>query len=401
MDEKTGSDRNSGQIALTVLVVLAIVASIIMLFTNNDVALKLALLAALWAAIIGFFLVYRYRNQAREATVKAELREEIHAQELEKARAHDETNDVLAELKEEIAGLRKQLEELSGQPIGYEPSAIRANARRILEVESPSERLPGEIRVVTDTEPAAKGETGKTRRTPSVKHSTGRHAAPAPSAGSEHPELRVVETAEPEERGQGLPSRKTPAADDTTEQSVVADSPAAKRRAAGAPSADAVAGRLGQQPSGPNPLSALINEKSRRDSAGQAAPRKDAEPSAQQNPAVTATPAEEQAPAVADAAEPATEENATPAVEHPDETKGAKPEQPASGVSHKAEQPQAESTPEPAATPTVAQKQEADVDKQPAPAETERPARRGRRRRDENSSGISVAELMKNLEDRR
>lgn len=361
MDEMTSSDRNSGQIALTVLVVLAILASIVMLFTNNDAALKLALLAALWAAIIGFFLVYRYRNQAREAEAQAQLREEKHAQELETVRAQNEHSDALAELKEEIAGLRARLEEFTGQPIGYEPSAIRADARRILEVGSPSERLPGEIRVVTDTEPVSKAaQPGKTKDTSSVPESKGRHAAPPTEAGPEHPELRVVETVEPEVKGRGIPSRQERAAQhapsdaSTAEQPIVThperDSEPAQpvqppRRVSGAPSADAVAGRLGQRPSGPNPLSALISENNRRGEHTPARPPADAEPSAQQRPAVSET------------------------------------------------KPKAEPKPAPAPQP--------EAKPEPKPHIEERPARRGRRRRDENAGSISVAELMKNMKEGR
>ena len=46
-----------GQIGLIVLVVLAVVASIVMLISGSAAALKIALIAALWAAVLGFFLV--------------------------------------------------------------------------------------------------------------------------------------------------------------------------------------------------------------------------------------------------------------------------------------------------------------------------------------------------------
>ena len=62
-----------GQTGLIVLVVLAVVASIVMLISGSAAALKIALIAALWAAVLGFFLVMRYRRQAEESVTKLEL----------------------------------------------------------------------------------------------------------------------------------------------------------------------------------------------------------------------------------------------------------------------------------------------------------------------------------------
>ena len=97
---------------------------------------------------------------------------------------------VLEDIQRELAGIRAQLENLAGREFEYEPAALRAEARRIRELES----------VTLDEE--------------------------------------VDEPAESE-----VPEP------DTT-------------RHFGAPSPDAVAGRLGQQPSRPqaNPLADLIND---------------------------------------------------------------------------------------------------------------------------------------------
>ncbi|AWB82643.1 hypothetical protein C3B44_10100 [Corynebacterium yudongzhengii] len=334
MREKNGTDNNTGNILLIALVVLAAVASIVMLFTDSAVALKIALLAALWAAIIGFFLVYRYRNQAREAANEAEMREEVHSAEMDKLRAEHGNDSTLRELKEEIAVLRDRLEELTGESLGYEPDAIRADARRIPEVESP--RRPGDIRVVTDTEPAGKGETGKTRSASSVSQSTGSHVAPPAPAGEEHPPLKYVDSARPEPKK----APETAWEPVTAEQVKVDDEPyhgaheapeekeeaEAPKRPTGAPSADAVAGRIGSHratKAESNPLSALIHEKTRAEAASDDAERRSEEPSARQRPAVS---------------------------------------------------------------------------EQPAPAEEEHAG--GRRRRDENAQAVSVAELMRNLKGR-
>ena len=80
------AQQDRGQLWLAVLVVLAIIASVIMLLTDSATALKFALIAALWAAVIGFILVGRYRNQARSAKDELALREQTLQAELEKAR---------------------------------------------------------------------------------------------------------------------------------------------------------------------------------------------------------------------------------------------------------------------------------------------------------------------------
>ncbi|MDD7582840.1 DUF6779 domain-containing protein [Corynebacterium sp. 32222D000AT] len=123
-----------GQIGLAVLVVLAIIASIVMLIAGSDAALKIALLAALWAAVVGFFLVTRYRRLAQKSEDELAYREKLHQAELEKAQSAEEP-EILAEIREQLSTIRKQLEDLSGREFGYEPAALRAEARRIMELE--------------------------------------------------------------------------------------------------------------------------------------------------------------------------------------------------------------------------------------------------------------------------
>ncbi|GAB3648575.1 DUF6779 domain-containing protein [Corynebacterium nasicanis] len=199
-EEQGGVDR--GQVMLVVLIALAFIASIVMLFTDSDGALKLALLAALWAAIIGSFLVFRYRRDAESARRELAHNTRLHDAELARAEAEREarlearelrevqrTRDtaVLEDIQRELAGIRTQLENLAGREFEYEPAALRAEAHRIRELES-----------VT--------------------------------------------------------------LDDAVESDVPEPEPA---QSFGAPSPEAVAGRLGQQPSRPqsNPLADLIREK--------------------------------------------------------------------------------------------------------------------------------------------
>lgn len=152
-DENSSQKVDSGQALLVALVALALIASLVMLFTDSTGALRLALLAALWAAVIGFFLVTRYRRQAQRAEDELRHREEYHRVETEKHAALrasalerrevelkneqlDRDAEVLDGIRTELASLRAQLEELSGREFGYEPASLRAEARRIQELEN-------------------------------------------------------------------------------------------------------------------------------------------------------------------------------------------------------------------------------------------------------------------------
>ena len=155
-DPSTGSSAgkklnlDNGSIVVIVLVAIAVIASIVMLIASSTAALKIALLAALWAAVGGIFLVTRYRNQVRDREEEMYVREDLYHAELDKLRAEAETNqalerlensphvdmDVLAEIRAELASIREQLEELSGREFTYVPAALQAEARRIMEIEA-------------------------------------------------------------------------------------------------------------------------------------------------------------------------------------------------------------------------------------------------------------------------
>lgn len=159
---RSGGKVTGAHIALIALVVLALVASIIMLVTDSAGALKLALLASLWAAILGFFLVSRYRRLADAA--EAELDNEIALHDAELARidaqqraneeklarlkaeaknpaaSSDDTAETLAEIRKELEQLRSHLEDITGWVFAEEPAVVRAEARRILELEEEASR---------------------------------------------------------------------------------------------------------------------------------------------------------------------------------------------------------------------------------------------------------------------
>jgi hypothetical protein len=137
------SGRRPGWLLLTVLLVLAIVASSALVFTNRVELLKLAVILALWAAVVAAFVSVIYRRQSDmdqakvrdlklvydlqldreisarreyELSVETQLRREL-VSEL-RAQAADE----VAGLRAELAALRANLEILFDADLSHRPA---------------------------------------------------------------------------------------------------------------------------------------------------------------------------------------------------------------------------------------------------------------------------------------
>ncbi|WP_070450371.1 DUF6779 domain-containing protein [Corynebacterium sp. HMSC11D10] len=249
--KNTSSD--SATLWVIVPFVVAVIGTVVMLFTNSANALKIALIFALWAGAAGLILNFRSRRERDDATRDAEAaREQVREQEerhkaviaaLPQGEGSAVDMEALRALQDEIQALRAQLEELNGRVFEYEPAAVRASARRISELESALQPAP-------EPEPAPKPEP----------------------------------TPEPE------PARPSPSTDDT----VVLD----RVRPTGAPSSDAIAGRIGTQPSGRparNPLSDLISERKAQAEA-EAKPEPKPEPQPEPKPEPTPEPEPQEEP---------------------------------------------------------------------------------------------------------
>lgn len=130
--------------------VLALVASLLMTFGNDfSITATLAVLAALWAAVIGAVLVTKYRKQADVAEARSkdlrlvyelQLEREIAARrqyesDVESAIRHEvaaESNAELEELKTQVLALRASLEHLLGKPLPDVRAAIGLDRPREL-----------------------------------------------------------------------------------------------------------------------------------------------------------------------------------------------------------------------------------------------------------------------------
>lgn len=155
--QQSSNQVDRGQVGVIVLIVLAVVATVVMLLSNSEVALRLALLASLWSAVIGFFLVTRYRRQAQSAEQRVADHERFVRQQQESAAAQAASKGIstpqsLADaggkgidperfeqmwesIRAELSVIRTHLEELQDREFGYEPAALQAEARRIRELE--------------------------------------------------------------------------------------------------------------------------------------------------------------------------------------------------------------------------------------------------------------------------
>ncbi|MFT3660188.1 MAG: hypothetical protein QM809_01975 [Gordonia sp. (in: high G+C Gram-positive bacteria)] len=147
------SSTGSTQVAqwlLGLFIVLAVIASLLMVF-GDDISLtgSIAVVAALWAAVIGAILVTKYRRQADVAELRGrdqrdmyelQLEKEIFARrqyesEVENAIRHEvaeETSEEFEALKVQVLALRASLEELLGKPLPEVPPALRPERRREL-----------------------------------------------------------------------------------------------------------------------------------------------------------------------------------------------------------------------------------------------------------------------------
>lgn len=124
-------NRRPGSLLLTTLLVLAIVASSVLVFTDKVELLKLAVIVALWAAVLAAFVSFTYRRQSdldrarsrdlklvydlqldREISARREYELSIESQ-LRRELASElraETSDEVAALRAELAALRANLE---------------------------------------------------------------------------------------------------------------------------------------------------------------------------------------------------------------------------------------------------------------------------------------------------
>lgn len=169
---KTGTGTRIAQVAAAVLFLLAVVATTVMVFTDNGLWMRVGLLAALWSALFGAFLYAWERRRSGQAEQREAELKRVYSLELESEvaarREHDlrvkealreevrsENEQALDALRVEVMALRSQLEQLGVQPIVDTGRAVAgAAAQRIITA------APGGAAVAGGTGPLDSGAGG-------------------------------------------------------------------------------------------------------------------------------------------------------------------------------------------------------------------------------------------------
>ena len=176
------------------LVVLALLASVLMLIMDSDGWLKVALIAALWAAFFGVVLVLRYSGALKLAREQAENQESYYQSQLEHERAQLDKREAdakakyaaeakqaqdlrdkhLDELRAELAHMRQQLAALTGQSFDEgEQRAVRATAERVHELGQGSGH--GSQQGVRTQEAARAGQNARAQQAQQAQSRQGQH----------------------------------------------------------------------------------------------------------------------------------------------------------------------------------------------------------------------------------
>ncbi|MEU1983715.1 DUF6779 domain-containing protein [Nocardia sp. NPDC019395] len=154
-----------GKLFLGALVLLGLVASGFLVLSDRVQIVRVGLVIALWAAVLGAWAVSRYQTKVRDLrrTYEIELEREISARREHdlgvEARVRSEVGadaSEMAALRAELAVLRRQLERLFDGELPPERPALRASVTRVQELPSAQDR-PGLATALSD--PGA-GERG-------------------------------------------------------------------------------------------------------------------------------------------------------------------------------------------------------------------------------------------------
>lgn len=210
-----GMTEKTAVILMVVLLVLAVIASIVMLFASSAGWMKVAVLLALWSAVIGAVLVTRYRKTIALERKRLETIEELHKVELDRELAtHREqelileqnyldslegnNDDNIAALRAEVFALRAQLAEFMGEDFDDEQVALRAQAERLRELDSPQQPSP------------MKDPTGHDRPTPrATSHRAEMTANGTVGAHTQHGGTGSTSSASPVEDAEATDMRRT------------------------------------------------------------------------------------------------------------------------------------------------------------------------------------------------
>ncbi|RDI47128.1 DUF6779 domain-containing protein [Nocardia mexicana] len=141
---------DAGKLFVGVLILLGLIASVFLIFSNSLQLIRIGLVAALWAAVIGALAATRYRRESAVDQAKARDLQTVYELQLEReinarreyelgveARVREEVGADAAEmaaLRAELAVLRESLQRLFDGDLPVERPALRADAVRMQEL---------------------------------------------------------------------------------------------------------------------------------------------------------------------------------------------------------------------------------------------------------------------------
>lgn len=161
--DEPSTRRRGGRLLLVAGAVTALGAASVLVLTDDLRWLRLGVVAALWAALVGAFIAARYRGQVAEredraadlqAVYELELEREIAARreyELQveaeiRAEVDEQSRRDVAALRDELRTLRQTLENLLGGEVLVERYALQAQATRMRPLqEAQRKRLPAAV----------------------------------------------------------------------------------------------------------------------------------------------------------------------------------------------------------------------------------------------------------------
>lgn len=150
------------QLLIGTLIFLAVVASVVMIFTDSVPLLRVGTVAALWAAVVGAIAMTKYRKDSENDAAKTRDLKLVYELQLEREIAarreyelvvetqvrrqveeqvRIESNQELLGLRHEIASLRSSLEALFDGELPDERTALRAESHRLQELAGVPGRL--------------------------------------------------------------------------------------------------------------------------------------------------------------------------------------------------------------------------------------------------------------------
>ncbi|NKY29142.1 DUF6779 domain-containing protein [Nocardia gamkensis] len=143
---------DAGKLFVGVLILLGLVASVFLIFSNSVEFVRVGLVAALWAAAIGALAATKYRKEATIDKAKVRDLQTVYELQLERevtarreyelgveARVREEVGADAAELaalRAELTVLRQSLQRLFDGDLPTDRPALRADATRIQELTS-------------------------------------------------------------------------------------------------------------------------------------------------------------------------------------------------------------------------------------------------------------------------